>query len=305
MSHVPMAAASSGFSDCISAPASSSRSTQLVAPMNRPSTSALEDWNNQRDELRKRYLEIFEEQDAKLLEKGPDFLGKLVARRMERSEFEHDDAVMWSQSQLIAIARASKDHIIKHYLEEPGTDLSDWKILEEKERHDTFEISVAYKTFSFPWTTDVVTIGYHPTCDVSMRDVPSRLHLLIFPLAQYERILVIDVGSYLGFETVKRQSKTWPLLVKSKPFARQHLCLEYGEGAFLTIGPTRVWIHSKVCVVCMDRPREVVFAGCGHSVCCETCVRTGPLLHCPFCRKTVAPEAAQRGNQFQSMMGDL
>lgn len=36
------------------------------------------------------------------------------------------------------------------------------------------------------------------------------------------------------------------------------------------------------CVVCIDRPAAVVWTGCGHLCCCETCAPA--LRSCPVCR---------------------
>ena len=41
------------------------------------------------------------------------------------------------------------------------------------------------------------------------------------------------------------------------------------------------------CVVCIDRPVEVVFASCGHMCCCEKCGLN--LTRCPICRLRGGP----------------
>lgn len=40
-----------------------------------------------------------------------------------------------------------------------------------------------------------------------------------------------------------------------------------------------------VCIICLDKPRNMAFANCGHAVCCETC--TTNLKTCPICRQAI------------------
>jgi len=48
-------------------------------------------------------------------------------------------------------------------------------------------------------------------------------------------------------------------------------------------GPLK--IEPQMCVVCMERERNVCLWPCRHAIGCEECV--GTLEHCPMCRQTI------------------
>ena len=62
--------------------------------------------------------------------------------------------------------------------------------------------------------------------------------------------------------------------------------------------------EEKVCVICMDEPREVVF-NCRHCACCHDCANE--ITRCPLCRTVIAvrqtaPSEARRAVGFASCM---
>jgi hypothetical protein len=42
---------------------------------------------------------------------------------------------------------------------------------------------------------------------------------------------------------------------------------------------------SSVCVVCLEKQREIVFVTCGHLICCQVC--SGKVSLCPVCREDI------------------
>ena len=41
----------------------------------------------------------------------------------------------------------------------------------------------------------------------------------------------------------------------------------------------------RICTVCYERPRDVVFLECGHLVCCDECARN--IRECPFDKSVI------------------
>lgn len=46
-------------------------------------------------------------------------------------------------------------------------------------------------------------------------------------------------------------------------------------------------VPEESCVVCLTRPRECVFLGCGHICCCFRCFQALPTRLCPICRACI------------------
>ena len=50
---------------------------------------------------------------------------------------------------------------------------------------------------------------------------------------------------------------------------------------------SEVYEATNLCVVCLTKPREMVFYRCGHKACCETCAKGFRFGNCPICRAKV------------------
>ena len=227
------------------------------------------------DALRKAYLQIFEDQDR-----------------------DHKDDPLWWKKELTAMAIDLKNAMIQRYEETavddpPGEGISyptplakvEGKLPEDEE--DTLDLSLNGKLYSFALSTPVVTIGRMEGCDVKISQFDqfnlSRLHLLVFPLKQQKRFLVVDVGSAKGYETKHRSvAQGGVYRLKSQPFGRQNMLTEKEEIVVLKMLDSTLVVNPKRCVVCEDRPRHVIFSLCNHYVCCVECSRR--MKECPICR---------------------
>jgi hypothetical protein len=88
-------------------------------------------------------------------------------------------------------------------------------------------IEQAYFSGGMP---DVVLVGRIPGCDIEMPidlTTVSRLHAVIFALPRHARIVVIDVGSFMGIRTIWRSGKAQPC---SDHDYQQDLGAETSEG---------------------------------------------------------------------------
>ena len=43
--------------------------------------------------------------------------------------------------------------------------------------------------------------------------------------------------------------------------------------------------EKKLCIICMEKPRDIVFVDCSHLCCCQAC--SDKVTNCPLCRKQV------------------
>jgi hypothetical protein len=86
----------------------------------------------------------------------------------------------------------------------------------------------------------VVLVGRYPGCDIELPELSgphtqmSRLHAMIFAMPSIGKTFVVDVGSLLGIETVRREHKDQPL-VSSRVGDRHMIMLDYGESALLRL----------------------------------------------------------------------
>ncbi|AYV86788.1 MAG: forkhead associated FHA domain and RING domain protein [Sylvanvirus sp.] len=237
-----------------------------------------------KDPLRKAYIEIFEEQNS----------------------YEHQNNSLWWKEQLVGIAQGLKAEMLHKYSQtmQPGILYPSPIIQEMKEMErisnepeslsslsSTFDIAINGRTSTFPWSeTTVITVGRRQGCDIALNHVDiqkmlslSRLHLLIFPIPEVRRFILVDVGSLTGFETIQRSVAVNPSYrLTSQPFGRQNLLTEKDEVVVLKLSNSTLVIHPKVCIVCLDQSRHAIFTTCNHYVCCESCA--SKLKCCPVCR---------------------
>lgn len=151
------------------------------------------------------------------------------------------------------------------------------------------ELSVAWNHQLYQFKDkQVILVGRHIGCDVLFNiNGTSRLHTMVFPLPQFGKILVVDVGSLSGVETLKRSSEQ-PLR-HSRPTNREVLILDWNEVAVFKLGDTQICINPRECVICFDRPRHVTF-NCKHFLVCVDCA--SKITLCPLCRTSITNQDA-------------
>ena len=244
------------------------------------------------DELRKAYLGVFENSQS-----------EPVGRASHVFESTTND-YKWKE-QLISMANVMKESYVNKYIDATRdvdsliSELKKCEIKEERPNNtkseETFSVSISNKIYFFPWSIPVVTIGRLKDADIYIPYI-SRLQVLIYPLEMYKRLLVLDIGSYFGFNTLKR-SIAQDLLIVSKPFNRASLLLEQDEIAVVNINNFILTLNPKVCIVCFEQERQVLYS-CNHFVCCSTCSKQ--LEKCPVCNEPV--QIVKRAHEITSFV---
>ena len=161
-------------------------------------------------------------------------------------------------------------------------------IEEDSSVYDTpYSIGMNGKTYEL--TKPIITIGRYEKCDIttdSKNTFVSRLNAIVF--VQPSRIIVIDPGSFRGIKTIMRENanksleKSIPHRHKPLVFGRtEKFVLELGIGVSISFSP-------KICIVCMDRPREILQV-CGHYCMCRLCfLKLKKIsMKCPICKKNM------------------
>lgn len=147
--------------------------------------------------------------------------------------------------------------------------------------NDKFTMGYKEKLYEFNATNNpIILIGRMPECDINiLNQTTSRVHLIVIPLPQYKKYLVVDMGSFDGFETLKRESSN--PLIKSTNGHRNIMVCDWDEIAIIKLGFEIIAINPKECVVCYEAPRTSTL-GCGHHVTCDNCTKI--IKSCPICR---------------------
>lgn len=130
-------------------------------------------------------------------------------------------------------------------------------------------------------TRSSFTIGRKSWCDVPLpsKQGVSRCHAIV---SLYDDALVVyDPGSFIGTRTLER-SNDGDELLDSMPGARRALSFGRDETVVLEMGMVRVTLNPRVCIVCEEQPREVVFEPCRHFTMCSVCADCCSV--CPLCR---------------------
>lgn len=80
------------------------------------------------------------------------------------------------------------------------------------------------------------TVGRNPGCHLGSASnlSLSRLHVVIFPMPEYGKVIICDIGSLCGI-TMKKRSSNQPC-VSSFPNDRNIIVIEYGETALFELG---------------------------------------------------------------------
>jgi hypothetical protein len=146
-------------------------------------------------------------------------------------------------------------------------------------------VTVSYngQTYEFPRSKRIVLIGVRHGCDIVLTTPgASRLHavLLLLPQALY----VIDMGARSGVRMSAREDHTQRLLTST---LEERCVMKCGphETVVLQLFSDIVTIHPRICIVCMDRVREVRMDPCHHFVCCSVCANKCKI--CPQCRSDI------------------
>nr|QBK88805.1 MAG: C3HC4 type zinc finger protein [Mimivirus LCMiAC01] len=171
----------------------------------------------------------------------------------------------------------------------------DMMVDEESLTCSPYSISMDGKTYEL--TKSVIIIGRYKECDIIIPQKnhnSSRVHAVVF--VQPNRVIVIDPGSFIGIKTMRR-SENKPL-EHSIPRNRKPLVFSRTERFILNFG-VPISFLPKICIVCMDRPREIL-EKCNHFLLCGRCHdkwrREGGT--CPICRAIM--ENGRVTHEFQT-----
>lgn len=81
------------------------------------------------------------------------------------------------------------------------------------------------------------------------------------------------------------QARSWNAELQGH-LVRQNTSYKDTEASNHDIGPSSANIDT--CVICLDRPRGVVYLPCRHFIICEHCFTASRLSTCPLCRSPIA-----------------
>lgn len=142
-----------------------------------------------------------------------------------------------------------------------------------------------------------ITIGRMENIDIRLApydkvDLCSRVHAIILVMKNNDYI-VVDVGSLTGVicqtrELNEKDPKLYPI-VSSIPNSRKILCFKNSELSIMKFGSVTVTFNPRLCVVCMENPRDMI-ASCGHFSTCGKCTddikkKNNDSFVCPICRQ--------------------
>ena len=148
---------------------------------------------------------------------------------------------------------------------------------------------------TFSTQTSAVLVGRRPGCDVHFdANNFSRLHALVYPLPETRQLLLVDVGSFHGIVTRRRQ-RADEGLPQSVANARAALLFGIDERVVLSLGSRTLALNPKRCLVCLEAARSRLFEACRHFVVCAACYAA--LRACPLCRAPLAAAAGAEGAQ--------
>jgi len=153
--------------------------------------------------------------------------------------------------------------------------------LENDDGSNSYTIETQLKTYDL--NNKIITIGRFIGCDVYLgHDSCSRLHAIVF--IQKNNIIVVDMTSFHGTITKIRSSDKDKQ--HSVPKSRQPLVFDKNERFVLHIGEEEVSFNPKLCIACLDKPRQML-ADCGHFTLCKKCYKTIKDINnkCPICRR--------------------
>jgi len=160
-----------------------------------------------------------------------------------------------------------------------------------------YTIQTNNKTYNL--NKPIITIGRNDECDVLLFDkTSSRLNCVMFIYSQY--IIIIDPGSLYGLKTKSRIKKEKQ---HSLPNKRQPLVFDRNERFILEMGDEVVTFSPKLCVICMNKPREML-SNCGHYIMCQSCFDNIKLNNnnCPICRNIL--DDGQKGLYIKTYIHD-
>lgn len=101
----------------------------------------------------------------------------------------------------------------------------------------------------------VVLIGRREESDIVLNEsASSRLHAVIYLFPQFNKVMIVDIGSRHGITMLNRRS-TSPLQ-HSTPSDRQTIELSFGEGCHLKLGDQIIIVSPLQCVICMEESRS-------------------------------------------------
>jgi hypothetical protein len=167
-------------------------------------------------------------------------------------------------------------------------------------------------------TQDVITVGRRDGCDVVLsqstsKNGVSRIHAIICLIPEFNKVVVVDPGSFHGITAVtagelpdgKHDEKKTPIVggADTEHKLRGVAVFDYSSTVCLKLGKVPIVLNPKMCVICCTRTRNVKFS-CGHQVSCnecaehirETAARQRDMGYkCPLCRAllTQPPMAVQ------------
>lgn len=158
------------------------------------------------------------------------------------------------------------------------------------------KISYNGKVYEFTPDVNVFLIGRKIGCHIQFppntKSPLSRLSAILFNLPKCGVRILVDVGSCNGFVVKARGDVNQrPIsLPSSHAFAPKVIAFSSGESVqiqFVGDLPTSfLTIEPKICLVCINRARQVKFEPCKHFVTCETCSKLVK-GKCPLCRSTI------------------
>ena len=139
---------------------------------------------------------------------------------------------------------------------------------------------------------DITTIGRKGTILINNAfNNVSRLHaILSIVLKKNTRfIMIVDFWSKGGTRVGGKERHM------SVPDNRRVIFVPFDKPVLLQLGETLGWtydiyINGKMCIVCMDAPRSIIFKPCNHLVACESCSKELCSRYdskCPLCRKNI------------------
>ena len=206
------------------------------------------------DELRKTYLQIFEDQE---------------------DIYDPEEDYDWWKTQFLKTGDQIKEQIL--ILEEKEKGKESPPLLEQE-----FNLSFENKFYSFDLSTQkVITLGRYSGCDIEANSkLVSRLHTLIYFFPEFNKLILVDVGSQMGIRTRKRENKK-EILDRSVLGARKILQFPLNESIVLELGDAKLHLMAKSCIICTNAPRTKIYS-CGHYCVCEKCDLRIQL--CPICR---------------------
>ncbi|ESU37556.1 Hypothetical protein DHA2_153292 [Giardia duodenalis] len=141
------------------------------------------------------------------------------------------------------------------------------------------------------------SIGFLQAIDC-LRDPPRKVRAI---KDEDDKDLSLQIGTNLDYQLALlaelldtkaelEQVRNWNAKLQQNVIQQNRTYLEKSTASNHTTNQS--FTNIDTCVICLDRPREIVYLPCRHFIVCEQCFIASQLRTCPLCRSPIVEAVA-------------